>query len=126
MKKLKLEIPLILPGVPDEKDQCVQKLISLLQEQEGLEKVHEMCIRDRREKGVHNFNTTITIAAVSNSYIVPCKLDSCENSGYVLRGKLNVKLTDFGIDPPHKFFGIVKVNDDILIDYVFRFQSRCV
>ncbi|MDD2278483.1 MAG: heavy metal translocating P-type ATPase [Bacteroidales bacterium] len=40
MKKLKLEIPLILPGVPDEKDQCVQKLISLLQEQKGLEKVH--------------------------------------------------------------------------------------
>jgi hypothetical protein len=79
--------------------------------------------RCMREKGVHNFNTTITIAAVSNSYIVPCKLDSCENSGYVLRGKLNVKLTDFGIDPPHKFFGIVKVNDDILIDYVFRFQS---
>lgn len=40
MKKLKLEIPLILPEVPDEKDQCVQELISLLQEQKGLEKVH--------------------------------------------------------------------------------------
>ncbi|WP_291861496.1 HAD-IC family P-type ATPase, partial [Marinilabilia sp.] len=40
MKKLKLEIPLILPQVPDEKDQCVNKLISLLQEQKGLEEVH--------------------------------------------------------------------------------------
>ncbi|WP_423128509.1 heavy metal translocating P-type ATPase [Gaoshiqia sp. Z1-71] len=40
MKKLKLEIPLILPEVPDEKDQCVQELISLLQEQKGLEEVH--------------------------------------------------------------------------------------
>lgn len=40
MKKLKLEIPLILPEVPDEKDQCVQELISLLQEQKGLAKVH--------------------------------------------------------------------------------------
>jgi len=40
MKKLKLEIPLILPEVPVEKDQCVQELISLLQEQKGLEKVH--------------------------------------------------------------------------------------
>ena len=40
MKKLKLEIPLILPEVPDEKDQCVQELISMLQEQKGLEKVH--------------------------------------------------------------------------------------
>jgi len=40
MKKLQIEIPLILPEVPDEKDQCVQELISLLQEQKGLEKVH--------------------------------------------------------------------------------------
>jgi Cd2+/Zn2+-exporting ATPase len=40
MKKLKIEIPLILPEVPDEKDQCVQELISMLQEQKGLEKVH--------------------------------------------------------------------------------------
>lgn len=40
MKKLKLEIPLILPEVPDEKDQCVEELISLLQAQKGLEKVH--------------------------------------------------------------------------------------
>ena len=40
MKKLKLEIPLILPEVPDEKDKCVQELISLLREQKGLEKVH--------------------------------------------------------------------------------------
>ena len=74
-------------------------------------------------KGPHNFRTIITISAVSNNYIVPCKLDSCENSGYALKGKLNVKLTDFGIDPPQKFFGIIKVNDEILIDYVFRFQS---
>ena len=49
MKKLKLEIPLILPEVPDEKDQCVQELISLLQEQKGLEKVH---VSEAAENGV--------------------------------------------------------------------------
>ncbi len=40
MKKLKLEIPLLLPEVPDDKDQCVHTLIDLLSEQKGLEKVH--------------------------------------------------------------------------------------
>jgi len=40
MKKLKLEIPLILPEVPDEKDHCVEELISMLLEQKGLEKIH--------------------------------------------------------------------------------------
>lgn len=49
MKKLKLEIPLILPEVPDEKDQCVQELISMLQEQKGLEKVH---VLEAADKGV--------------------------------------------------------------------------
>jgi Cd2+/Zn2+-exporting ATPase len=49
MKKLKLEIPLILPEVPDEKDHCVQELISLLQAQKGLEKVH---VSEAAENGV--------------------------------------------------------------------------
>ena len=40
MKKLQIQIPLILPEVPDDKDKCVQELIQLLQDKKGLEKVH--------------------------------------------------------------------------------------
>lgn len=40
MKKLKLQLPLILPEVPDEKDRCVQTLIQRLEGKNGLEKVH--------------------------------------------------------------------------------------
>jgi len=49
MKKLQIKIPLILPEVPDEKDQCVNKLISRLQDTEGLEKVH---VADETDNGV--------------------------------------------------------------------------
>ncbi len=49
MKKLQLKIPLLLPEVPDEKDQCVQKLIQQLQDKKGLEKVH---VADEKENGV--------------------------------------------------------------------------
>ncbi|HCB47115.1 MAG TPA: heavy metal translocating P-type ATPase, partial [Algoriphagus sp.] len=49
MKKLQIKIPLILPEVPDEKDQCVHKLISRLQDTEGLEKVH---VADETDNGV--------------------------------------------------------------------------
>ncbi len=49
MKKLQLKIPLLLPEVPDEKDQCVQKLIQQLQGKEGLEKVH---VADETDNGV--------------------------------------------------------------------------
>jgi Cd2+/Zn2+-exporting ATPase len=40
MNKLQIEIPLILPEVPDEKDACVHRLIDTLQDTEGVEKVH--------------------------------------------------------------------------------------
>jgi Cd2+/Zn2+-exporting ATPase len=49
MKKLQIKIPLLLPEVPDEKDQCVQKLIQQLQDKEGLEKVH---VSDEKDNGV--------------------------------------------------------------------------
>jgi Zn2+/Cd2+-exporting ATPase len=40
MKKLKIDIPLLLPEIPDEKDACVSRLISILVEKEGIEKAH--------------------------------------------------------------------------------------
>ncbi len=40
MKKLQIEIPLILPEVPDDKDACVQDFIQLLEGHKGIEKVH--------------------------------------------------------------------------------------
>jgi hypothetical protein len=75
----------------------------------------------RNVKGLSDFKTTITIAGVSNSYVVPCSIDSCESSGYLLKGSLEVKLTDFKIDPPKKLFGMIKVDNEVLIDYVFKF-----
>ncbi|OEK03069.1 ATPase [Roseivirga sp. 4D4] len=49
MGKLKIKIPLLLPEVPDEKDQCVYKLIQKLQEKKGMEKVH---VADETDNGV--------------------------------------------------------------------------
>ena len=40
MEKLQIEIPLILPEVPDDKDACVQDFIQLLEDEKGIEKVH--------------------------------------------------------------------------------------
>ncbi len=40
MKKLQIEIPIILPGVPDDKDACVQNFIKVIREEKGVEDVH--------------------------------------------------------------------------------------
>ena len=49
MKKLQIDIPQILPGVPDDKDNCVQEFIKVLREEKGVEDVH---VSDPRENGV--------------------------------------------------------------------------
>lgn len=40
MEKLQLDIPMLLPDLPDQKDQCVQRLMALLEDRPGLDKVH--------------------------------------------------------------------------------------
>ncbi len=47
MKKLQIKIPLLLPTVPDEKDQCVNQLIKKLEGIEGLKEVHVSNIKDK-------------------------------------------------------------------------------
>ena len=49
MKKLQIDIPQILPGVPDDKDQCVQEFIKVLREEKGVEDVH---VSDTKQNGV--------------------------------------------------------------------------
>lgn len=51
MKKIQLEIPILLPEIPDEKDQCVERLLISLKNQKGIEDAHikegdpaEICI----------------------------------------------------------------------------------
>ncbi|GAB3943822.1 heavy metal translocating P-type ATPase [Spirosoma harenae] len=40
MEKLQIDLPVLLPDLPDEKDQCVRRLIDLLAERTGIDKVH--------------------------------------------------------------------------------------
>lgn len=49
MKKLQIKLPIILPQVPNEKDACVERLITQLEAKNGIEKVH---ISDKKEDDV--------------------------------------------------------------------------
>ena len=40
MKKLNIEMTVLLPEIADEKDQCVKRIIRLLQGKTGIERVH--------------------------------------------------------------------------------------
>jgi hypothetical protein len=74
--------------------------------------------------GRTRFKSKITIAGTTNEYIIPSEISSCHVSGLMLKGNLMVKLTDFGIEPPRKVLGAVKVNDEVFINFAFRIPSE--
>lgn len=40
MKTTEIDIPILLPDVPDEKDRCVSRIVQMLEDREGIERVH--------------------------------------------------------------------------------------
>ena len=40
MKKIRIDIPVLLPTITDEKDQCIQRILQSLENKKGIEKVH--------------------------------------------------------------------------------------
>ena len=50
MEKINLDLDIILPDVPDEKDACVQRIISSMETKKGIEKVHIVAKTDPQKR----------------------------------------------------------------------------
>lgn len=67
----------------------------------------------------------ITIAGVTKSYSIPGYLSSCSSSGSIfVNGMKNINLSDFNLDPPEKFQGLIKVKDQVKISFGFVFLMQ--
>lgn len=58
----------------------------------------------------------ITIAGVTRHYRIQCRSNESAE-GILLEGNVEIKLTDFNLQPPTKMFGLVKVKDEININF---------
>lgn len=65
-QKIKIDIPIILPEIPDEKDSCVDRLISIVDKREGIEHVHVDQHSDGNKLCVHFDPDIISLAQVQN------------------------------------------------------------
>jgi hypothetical protein len=65
-----------------------------------------------------NERISVTIAGITRDYNVNCTLVHC-NEDLVLNGMQTVRLTDFGLSPPVRLSGIVKVEDEINVRFGF-------
>jgi hypothetical protein len=66
---------------------------------------------------------TITFAGVSNQYDINCKIEKGDNENQILEGSARIKLTDIDIAPPVRLFGLVKVKNEITINFEFCLKS---
>lgn len=72
-----------------------------------------------RKSGIsRNERIAVTIAGVTREYTVDCALVHC-NEDLVLNGMQTVRLTDFGLIPPVRLSGIVKVENEINVRFGF-------
>ncbi len=73
---------------------------------------------DRKSGISRNERIAVTIAGVTREYTVDCALVHC-NEDLVLNGMQTVRLTDFGLIPPVRLSGIVKVENEIKVRFGF-------
>ncbi|WP_462317848.1 hypothetical protein [Marinilabilia sp.] len=59
----------------------------------------------------------VGLAGETQTYKIPGEVYECRKSGVHLQGKVNINLKDFGLEPPTKFMGMVKVNKEVFINF---------
>ncbi|HCD52754.1 MAG TPA: hypothetical protein DEQ34_09925 [Balneolaceae bacterium] len=68
-------------------------------------------------------DVAITIAEVTNTYRVTLHDVSIEEESAVIGGTQIVKMTDFALTPPTALFGLIKVNDELEINFTLRIKQ---
>lgn len=63
----------------------------------------------------------ITLAGTTRSYDISCVTSQCDERKLFLYGSRKLLLTDFNLVPPEKTFGLIKVMNEVIINFGFTF-----
>lgn len=61
----------------------------------------------------------ISLAGESHSYYMISELEMIDRSYSILRGEQVLRFSDFGIEPPQKGFGLIRVDDIVKVRFEF-------
>ncbi len=84
---------------------------------------HNSNIKYYTDNSVILKGVSITVAGVSRQYDINCKIHNVDNEKQILNGTAFIKLTDLEIIPPVKMLGLVKVKNEITINFEFCLKS---
>ena len=78
----------------------------------------DLNIPDDKTKPVIFKNVIITIAGISKKYDITGQVENEDgDNNQVLVGTLKIRLTSLGLEPPEKFFGLIKVKDEVIVKF---------
>lgn len=64
---------------------------------------------------------TVEIKGVKKAYVIHVSRAVFSDYELIINGAMKVRMTDFGIEPPTAMMGMIKVYDDIVIDFNLKF-----
>lgn len=65
----------------------------------------------------------ISMTGVTRTYPVYCELISSDEGYSILKGKKVLYFSDFGLEPPRKGLGMVRVKDELVVDFQLRLEQ---
>ena len=86
--------------------------------------LNEKITSDKLNLAVLRHQISLTMNGVTKTYACFSEIKKKEYDNWHLTGRLGVRLTDFGIEPPRKFFGLVKVDDEVFISFKILFSTE--
>lgn len=78
-------------------------------------------LRGDKEFTLHN--VMINIAGVSREYDITCTTEP-NGSDNIMVGTITVVLSDLDIKPPVKYFGMVKIKDEVIVKFGLGIQDQ--
>jgi hypothetical protein len=70
-------------------------------------------------------DVSVQIAGVSRRFLVEeGRVINKSEDELIFEGKQKMHITDFGISPPEKYFGMVKVNDELTVSFSVRMKVK--
>ncbi len=62
----------------------------------------------------------IRVSGVTRYYRIRCRVSPCVPGDLLITGKKSLKLTDFKLEPPVKSLGMIRVKNELIVNFEFR------
>lgn len=87
-----------------------------------IENLNETNVNKNDVKG--NAKLNINIAGIIKKYELEFFYEKTNDTFIIIKGKKEINIKDFNLEPPTKFLGLVKVKEKVLIEFAFKILAK--